>query len=43
LNQVNRKEAIFTKIKKENTPQAYILPEKEIKKDSTAKEDKESQ
>jgi NADH-quinone oxidoreductase subunit M len=40
LNQVNRKEAIFTEAKKENNiPPEYILTEKE----PFAKEDKESQ
>jgi NADH-quinone oxidoreductase subunit M len=43
LNQVKRKEAIFTEAKKENNPPTYILMEKEIKTDSIAKEDKESQ
>ncbi|MEE8605708.1 MAG: hypothetical protein V3S65_10045, partial [Candidatus Aminicenantaceae bacterium] len=43
LNQIKRKEAIFTEAKKENNPPTYILMEKEIKTDSIAKEDKESQ
>ena len=44
LNQVNRKEAIFTEAKKanENLP-SYILMEKENNKETTAKEDNESQ
>jgi NADH-quinone oxidoreductase subunit M len=43
LNQVNRKEAIFTEAKKEKNPPAYILQDNIQKKDSTAKEEKESQ
>ena len=44
LNQINRKEVIFTEAKTENKkPPVYILKEKAWDKDSTAKEDKESQ
>jgi NADH-quinone oxidoreductase subunit M len=44
LNQVNRKEAIFTEAKKnKNHPPAYILAEAEWKKDSQENKDKESQ
>jgi NADH-quinone oxidoreductase subunit M len=43
LNQVNRKEAIFTEAKTENKSPLYILSENDKEKDTTAKEDKESQ
>jgi NADH-quinone oxidoreductase subunit M len=44
LNQVNRKEAIFTEAKKENNkPPVYILTEEEQTKDPIANKDKESQ
>jgi NADH-quinone oxidoreductase subunit M len=44
VNQVNRKEAIFTEAKKkDNNPPVYILTEKEQKKDPIANKDKESQ
>jgi NADH-quinone oxidoreductase subunit M len=34
VNQVNRKEAIFTEAKKENIPPVYILTEEEMEKNS---------